>query len=101
MDLQFRKFQEGGEMPVQDQTQAAPEDQGNASEAQGQDPMSQLLQAAAQAVQSQDCQTAMQVCQMLLQMAQQGAGAAPDQGTAEEGEPVYKKGGRLCRRIKK
>ena len=101
MDLQFRKFQEGGEMPVQDQTQAAPEDQGNASEAQGQDPMSQLLQAAAQAVQSQDCQTAIQVCQMLLQMAQQGAGAAPDQGTAEEGEPVYKKGGRLCRRIKK
>ena len=38
---------------------------------------------------------------MLLQMAQQGAGAAPEEGTAEEGEPVYKKGGRLCRRIKK
>ena len=101
MDLQFRKFQEGGEMPVQDQAQAAPEDQGNAPEAQGQDPMSQLLQAAAQAVQGQDCQTAMQVCQMLLQMAQQGAGAAPEEGTAEEGEPVYKRGGRLCRRIKK
>ena len=101
MNLQFRKFQEGGEMPVDNQAQAAPQDQGNVSEQQSQDPMAQLLQAAAQAVQSQDCQTAIQVCQILLQMAQQGAGAAPDQGTAEEGEPVYKKGGRLCRRIKK
>ena len=101
MDLQFRKFQEGGEMPVQNQAQATPEDQGNASEAQGQDPMAQLLQAAAQAVQGQDCQTAMQVCQMLVQMAQQGSGAAPEEGTAEAGEPVFKKGGRLCRRIKK
>ena len=101
MNLQFRKFQEGGEMSVDNQAQATPQDQGNVSEQQGQDPMAQLLQAAAQAVQSQDCQTAIQVCQMLLQMAQQGAGAAPDQGTAEEGEPVYKRGGRLCRRIKK
>ena len=101
MNLQFRKFQGGGEMSVDNQAQAAPQDQGNVSEQQSQDPMAQLLQAAAQAVQSQDCQTAIQVCQMLLQMAQQGADAAPNQGTAEEGEPVYKKGGRLCRRIKK
>lgn len=101
MDLKFRKFQEGGAMPAGDQAQAAPENQGGASQDQSQDPMAQLLQAAAQAVQGQDCQTAIQVCQMLLQMAQQGAGPAPEEGTAEEGEPVYKKGGRLCRRIKK
>ena len=101
MDLKFRKFQEGGAMPTNDQAQAAPEDQGGAPQDQGQDPMAQLLQAAAQAVQGQDCQTAMQVCQMLVQMAQQGAGPAPEEGTAEEGEPVYKKGGRLCRRNKK
>ena len=101
MDLKFRKFQEGGAMPTNDQAQAAPEDQGGAPQDQGQDPMAQLLQAAAQAYQSQDCQTAIQVCQMLVQMVQQGAGPAPEEGTAEEGEPVYKKGGRLCRRIKK
>lgn len=101
MDLKFRKFQEGGAMPVGDQAQAAPEDQGGAPQDQSQDPMAQLLQAAAQADQSQDCQIALQVCRMLVQMAQQGAGPAPEEGTAEEGEPVYKKGGRLCRRIKK
>ena len=101
MDLKFRKFQEGGAMPANDQAQAAPEDQGGDPQDQGQDPMAQLLQAAAQAYQSQDCQTAIQVCQMLVQMVQQGAGPAPEEGTAEEGEPVYKKGGRLCRRIKK
>lgn len=102
MDLKFRKFQEGGEMPAQDQAQAAPEDQSNAPEEQSQDPMAQLLQAAAQAVQSQDCQATMQVCQMLVQMAQQGAGAAPEEGTAEDGEPVYAKhGAKLIRRIKK
>lgn len=102
MDLKFRKFQEGGAMPVGDQAQAAPEDQGGAPQDQSQDPMAQLLQAAAQADQSQDCQTALQVCRILVQMAQQGAGPAPEEGTAEEGEPVYAKhGAKLIRRIKK
>lgn len=102
MDLKFRKFQEGGAMPTEAEAQAAPQDQGGAPEQGGQDPMAQLLQAAAQAIQGQDCQTALQVCQMLVQMAQQGAGAAPEEGTAEEGEPVYaKKGAKLIRRIKK
>lgn len=102
MDLKFRKFQEGGAMPVGDQAQAAPEDQGGAPQDQSQDPMAQLLQAAAQADQSQDCQIALQVCRMLVQMAQQGAGPAPEEGTAEEGEPVYAKhGAKLIRRIKK
>jgi hypothetical protein len=39
----------------------------------------------------------MQVCQALVQMAQQGQGGAPE----EVGQPVYRKGGRLVRRIKK
>nr|UVN05347.1 MAG: hypothetical protein [Bacteriophage sp.] len=40
---------------------------------------------------------AMQVCQALIQMTQQGQGGAPE----EAGQPVYRKGGRLVRRIKK
>ena len=78
-----RKFQAGGPMPA---GAGAPAPQG------GEDPMAMLLQGAQQAVQAQDCETAMQVCQMLMELA--GGGAAP-----AEGEPVYRRGGRLLRRI--
>ncbi len=66
----------------------------------GQDPMAMLLEGAAQAVQNQDCQIAMQVCQMLMEMANGAAAPAPEAAPAPQGEPVYKKGGRLVRRIK-
>ena len=90
-----RKYQEGGAMPAG----AAPQGpQG------GEDPMAMLLQGAQQAVQSQDCQIAMQVCQMLMELAG-GGGAPAEAAPAEaapapaEGEPVYRRGGRLVRRI--
>ena len=89
-----RKFQEGGAMPAG----AAP--QGPEG---GQDPMAMLMQGAEQAVQAQDWQIAMQVCQMLLELA--GGGAPAEAAPAEaapapaEGEPVYRRGGRLVRRI--
>ena len=69
----------------------------------GEDPMAMLIQGAQQAVQAQDCQIAMQVCQMLLELA--GGGAPAEAAPAEaapapaEGEPVYRRGGRLVRRI--
>lgn len=85
-----RRFQEGGPMP-----------EGGG----GEDPMMQLIQAAAQAVQSQDCQTAMAVCQALVQMAQGGPQGGPEgapapEEAAPEGEPVYRRGGRLVRRMR-
>ena len=89
-----RKYQEGGAMPA---GAPAPAPQG------GEDPMAMLMQGAQQAVQSQDCQIAMQVCQMLLELA--GGGAPAEAAPAEaapapaEGEPVYRRGGRLVRRI--
>ena len=90
-----RKFQEGGAMPAG----AAP--QGPEG---GQDPMAMLMQGAEQALQAQDCEIAMQVCQMLLELA--GGGAAPAEAAPAEaapapaeGEPVYRRGGRLVRRI--
>jgi hypothetical protein len=70
----------------------------------GEDPMAMLLQGAQQAVQSQDCEVAMQVCQMLMELAG-GGGAPAEAAPAEaapapaEGEPVYRRGGRLLRRI--
>ena len=90
-----RKFQEGGAMPAG----AAP--QGPEG---GQDPMAMLMQGAEQALQAQDCEIAMHVCQMLLELAG-GGGAPAEAAPAEaapapaEGEPVYRRGGRLVRRI--
>ena len=89
-----RKYQEGGAMPAG----AAPQGpQG------GEDPMAMLMQGAQQALEAQDCEIAMQVCQMLMELA--GGGAPAEAAPAEaapapaEGEPVYRRGGRLVRRI--
>ena len=88
------KFQEGGAMPPQDPAAA----QG------GGDPMQEILMGCQQAVETQDCQIALQVCQVMLEMAGGGAApaeAAPAPAPAEaQGEPVYRTGGRLVRRIK-
>ena len=89
------KFQAGGPMPAGAPAQAP---QG------GEDPTSMLLQAAQQAIQGQDCQMAMQVCQMLIEALGGGGGpqeAAPQEAAPApaEGEPVYRRGGRLVRRI--
>lgn len=90
-----KKFQAGGPMPA---GAGAPAPQG------GEDPTAMLMQGAQQAVQGGDCEIAMQVCQMLLEML--GGGGAPAEGAPAEaapapaeGEPVYRRGGRLLRRI--
>lgn len=91
----LKKYQAGGEMPAQEApVEGGAPAEGTPAPEGGQDPMMQLIQAAAQALQSQDCQLAMQICQALVQMAQ---GGAPE----ETGEPVYRKGGQLLRRVKK
>lgn len=80
------KFQEGGEMAAP--AEAPAQDQG------AMNPMDQILQVAAQALQNQDCQAAMAVCQALLKAAQ-GAGA-PQEAPAEE--PTYaRRGAKLVR----
>lgn len=87
----INKFQDGGAV--------APAEEGGAPVQGGgqEDPMAMLLQGAAQAVQNQDCNMAMQVCQAFVQMARQAqGGGAPE---AQAGEPVYRKGGRLVRRV--
>ena len=91
MKIRPRYFQEGGEMaPPEDPAAAGAPPEG------GGDPLMQLVEMAAQALQSQDPNMAMQVCQALVQLAQGGAG-----GGAPEGEPVFRKGGKLAYRMKK
>ena len=93
--MQFiKKFQEGG---------AAPAPEAAAPQQDGEDPTAMLMQGARQAVQNQDCQIAIQVCQMVLEMlggapAEEGG---PEAGGAPQSEPVYRRGGRLVRRIQK
>ena len=95
-----KKFQQGGEIAPAEEPMApeagapevAPADAG------GQDPMMMLAEAAAKALQTNDCQIAMQVCQGLIALIQQMGGGAPQE---PQGEPVFRKGGVLLRRIKK
>ena len=101
---QTKKFQQGGpvgtpadgaEAPVSQEEapeEPAPEEGGQ------EDPMMQLAQLFAQGLQNQDCQMLAQGAQMFLQLVEQAQG-----GGAEEpqGEPVFRKGGRLAYRIEK
>lgn len=98
----IKKFQMGGEMapeaaPEQMPAEGAPAPAPGPEGGQG-DPLMEVAQLAAQALQSQDCNAAMQVCQIFLQMVQQMQGQ-PEPEPA--GEPVFRKGGVLVRRNKK
>lgn len=99
-----RKFQVGGAMPAGAPAAeptvegGAPVDETALDQGGEQDPIMMLAQMSAQAIQSQDCQMAMQVCQAFLEIVQQMQGGAPEE---PQGEPVFRKGGTLVRRIKK
>lgn len=84
----IKKFQEGGAAPT-----AAPAGAPAGSE---QDPIQMLAEMAMQALQGQDCQMAMQVCEGFVALIQQAMGG----GQAPEGEPVFKKGGKIAGRKK-
>lgn len=101
---QTKKFQQGGPVGTPAEGAEAPVSQEEApeepvpEEGGQEDPMMQLAQLFAQGLQNQDCQMLAQGAQMFLQLVEQSQG-----GGAEEpqGEPVFRKGGRLAYRIKK
>lgn len=98
------KHQMGGQIASEDQavgassTGAETTNPSSPEEGMEQDPLLVLGDTAAQALQTQDCQMAMQVCQAVIEIIQQVQGSAPQE---PQGEPVFKKGGILIRRIKK
>ena len=101
---QTKKFQQGGPVGAPAEGAEAPVSQEEAPEElapeeEGQEnPMMQLAQLFAQGLQNQDCQMLAQGAQMFLQLVEQSQGG----GTEEpQGEPVFRKGGRLAYRIKK
>jgi hypothetical protein len=98
-----KKFQQGGEVAPEAGGAPVGAPEGGAPQGGGEDPMMQIAQMALQALQTQDCNAAMQVCQVFVQLLQQAqGGGAPEEAPAEEmGEPVYRRGGTLVKRIKK
>lgn len=101
---QTKKFQQGGPVEAPAEGAEAPVSQEEAPEEpapeeEGQEnPMMQLAQLFAQGLQNQDCQMLAQGAQMFLQLVEQSQGG----GTEEpQGEPVFRRGGRLAYRIKK
>lgn len=101
---QTKKFQQGGPVGAPAEGTEAPVSQEEAPEEPApeeggqEDPMMQLAQLFVQGLQNQDCQMLAQGAQMFLQLVEQSQG-----GGAEEpqGEPVFRKGGRLAYRMKK
>lgn len=71
-----------------------------AEQAPAQDPLMALAEAAVAALQNQDCGLAMQVCEGFVSLLQQASGPAPVDA-APQGQPVFKKGGKLVKRNKK
>ena len=91
INSKIAKFQEGGVAPAPQEPEMAPE-----QAQQGGDPIMQLAQMAQQALQSGDGQLALQVCEAFLQLIQQMAG---QQEAAPQGEPVFRKGGVIVKRV--
>lgn len=95
---EISKFQEGGMMP-QDPNSQAPMEQGAAQVSQDeQAAMNQLAQMAAQIIQSLGGDNAALLAQIIMEMLQ---GGQTPVGGPQEGEPIFKKGGKLCGRMKK
>ena len=101
MKVFVKKFQDGGVVAPETQGAVAPQEGTAPAPEQGrEDPLMQIAQMAVQALQTQDCQVAMQVCDAFMQIVQQAQGGAPEE-EAPQGEPVYRRGGTLVKRIKK
>lgn len=90
-------MQQGGPAPApQDAPAEGAPVEGGAPEGGAQDPMQQILQVAAQAVQTQNCEAAMAVCQALVQAMQGGM----EPGEASQEEPTFARNGSKLRRVR-
>lgn len=92
-----RFMQQGGAAPVpQDPAAGAPMEGGAPEGAQAGNPMEQILQVAAQAVQTGNCEVALAVCQAIMEAAQGGMGP----GEAPQEEPTFARNGSKLRRVR-
>lgn len=105
INSKIQKFQEGGPVPVTgdpavtDPAAQMPADGGAPADAAAGDPILQLYQLAQQALQSGDGNTALQVCQGFVQLVESMAGEQAPAPAAPAGEPVFKRGGKIVKRV--
>lgn len=93
-----KKFQAGGSVPGP----VAPENQPAAQPNGGnQDPLLSIAQVFAEGLQTQNCELLAQGAQAFLMLLQQAQGAQQAPVGEPQGEPVFKKGGKICGRKKK
>ncbi len=95
------KFQEGGMMPAGDPSMQEGAQMGGEMQQAGADEqamMQQLAQMAQQIISQMGPDGAAMLAQIIMEMLQ--GGQAPV-GEQPEGEPVFKKGGKICGRMKK
>lgn len=95
------KFQDGGAIPAGDPSMQGGEQMG--AEMQGvagdeQAMVQQLAQVAQQIISQMGPEAAAMLAQIIMEMLQ---GGQTPVGEPQEGEPVFKKGGKLCGRMKK
>lgn len=92
-----RFMQQGGAAPVpQDPAAGGAPAEGAPEGAPEGNPMEQILQVAAQAVQTGNCEAALAVCQTLMSAAQGGMGP----GEAPQEEPTFARNGSKLRRVR-
>ena len=98
--MKLRKYQAGGSTSMPQDPAQQPATQPNGGE---QDPLLQIAEIMAQGLQTQNCELLAQGAQAFLMLLQQAQGGAEQQAPVGEpqGEPVFKKGGKLCGRKKK
>lgn len=86
-----KKFQQGGPMPADPAMAGAPAEAAPAPEQGGQDQMmAQLEQMAMEIIQSVGPEGAAMLAEMIMAMLQQGG--------APQGQPVFRRGGKLVRK---
>lgn len=85
--MKLKKFQMGGAMEAPMAPEAAP----------AQDPMAEIVNLFMMGLQNQDCQALAQGAEMFLALIQQANAPAPVDA-APEGQPVFRKGGKVTYR---
>lgn len=96
--MQIKKFQMGGEVPAGTPAQASTPVEATAP-ASGDDVLMQIAQLFAQGLQTGDCNLLAQGAEAFLMLLQQASAPAPMEA-APQGQPVFKKGGKLIGRKK-
>ena len=96
--MKIKKFQMGGEVPAGTSAPASTPVEATAPAA-GDDVLMQIAQLFAQGLQTGDCNLLAQGAEAFLMLLQQASAPAPMEATPQ-GQPVFKKGGKLVGRKK-